>query len=275
MAHKMIYLALAGHFIAALDANNGQERWRFDTGGIVHAAPLVVGRLLLVASGANSLWCLDALTGAKYWVFHSEDTLAQFWPTNTPPAVADGEVYVVLGASNEFNVLNLQTGRKVWEYALHERMTGGPMLDEAQNLVYIVTWSGRVIALDTHSGLMRWETKLPAGSESSPALSQELNMLYLGSFDGSIYALDAATGHIQWHTSAAHAITTSPVVVQAATQSWLIVATSGGSCLILDARTGNQLRTWKLGELRASPVVAQGVLYQASLGDQGLFAFTL
>ncbi len=276
LAHGMIYLALAGHFIAALDANNGQERWRFDTVGVVRAAPLVVGRVLLVASGANSLWCLDALTGEQYWVFHSEDALTEFWPTRTTPVVADGLVYVALGAANEFNALNLRTGRKVWEVALHERMTGGPMLDEALGLVYVVTWSGRVVALDIHSGQLRWEFHLSAGSESSPALSLDSHgMLYLGSFDGYLYALDARTGRLYWRTSTGGAVTASPVVVESVAQNWVIVASQGGMCLILDAQAGRQLYAWRLGELRASPVVAHGVLYQASLGDQGLFAFRL
>ncbi len=275
VANGLIYLAIAGHSITALDASNGQERWHFDTGGLVRAAPLVVGRDLLVTSGANSLWCLDALTGAKYWVFHSEDTLAEFWPTRTTPTVSDGLVYVALGASNEFDALNLRTGRKVWEVALRERMTGGPMIDEALGLVYIVTWSGRVVALDAHSGAIRWDVRLAGGSETSPALSKEQNLLYLGSFDGSFYSLDARTGQTQWQIQVGSPVTASPVMVQGTGQSWIIVATQGGVCLLLDGRSGKRLYSWNLGEIHAEPVVAQGVLYQASLGDQGLFAFRL
>ncbi len=275
VAHGLIYLALAGHSITALDASNGQERWHFDTGGLVRAAPLVVGRDLLVTSGANSLWCLDALTGAKYWVFHSEDTLAEFWPTRTTPAVSSGLVYVALGASNEFDALSLRTGRKVWEVSLRERMTGGPMIDESSGLVYIVTWSGRVVALDAHSGEMHWDMHLVGGSETSPALSKEQNLLYLGSFDGSFYALDARTGQAQWQIHVGSPVTASPVMVQGAGQRWIIVATQGGTCLILDSGSGKLLHSWNLGEIHAEPVVAQGVLYQASLGDQGLFAFRL
>jgi outer membrane protein assembly factor BamB len=275
LAHGLIYLALAGHYIAALDANNGQERWRFDTGGLVQAAPLVVGRVLLISSGANSLWCLDAITGAKYWVFHSEDALAEFWPTRTTPVVSGGLVYVALGASNEFDALNLRTGRKVWEIALHERVTGGPTVDEALGLVYVVMWSGRVVALDAHVGAILWDVHLAGGSESSPALSEKQGTLYLGSYDGSLYALDARTGQMQWHTPVGSAITASPVLVRAATQSWVIVATQGGMCLLLDGRSGKHLYKWNLGELRAEPVVARGVLYQSSLGDQGLFALKL
>ena len=273
-AHDIVYVARDGHYIAALDAASAKERWRFDTIGVVRGAPLIVGRVLLVSSGANSLWCLDALTGQQYWVFHSEDALMQFWPTRTPPVVAGGRVYVALGASSEFNALDLRTGRKVWEVALPERVTGGPLFDQALGLVYLVTWSGRVIAFAARTGKVQWDVHLPAGSESSPALSPG-NMLYLGGFDGYLYALDAATGQLRWRSFMGSAITASPLVVQENTQTRVIVASQAGVCSIVDALSGKVLYTWRLGELRASPVVARGVLYQASLGDQGLFAFQL
>lgn len=275
LAHGMLYLGLAGHYIAALDANTGQERWRFDTVGLVRAAPIVIGREVLVASGPNSLTCLDAFTGEEYWAFHSEDALAQFWPTATTPAIANDTVYVALGASNEFNALNLQTGRKEWETSLGERMIGGPMLDETLGLVYVVTWSGRVVAYDMRTGKLRWNARVPGGTQSSPALSLSAGLLYIGGYNGTMYALDARTGAIHWNAAMGSAVTAPPVVVATPAHTWLIVATQGGNCAMLDAGTGQQWQVWHLGELRAAPVVAQGILYQASLGDQGLFAFKL
>lgn len=275
LAHGMLYLGLAGHDIAALDATTGQQRWRFDTIGLVRAAPIVVGHEVLVASGPNSITCLDAFTGEEYWAFHSEDALAQFWPTDTTPAIANGLVYVALGASNEFNALNLQTGRKEWEAGLRERMIGGPVLDETLGLVYVVTWSGRIVALDMHTGAERWNYYLPGGMQSSPALSLEAGLLYIGGYNGSMYALDAQTGRLRWSAAMGSPVTAPPVVIATATQLWLIVATQGGMSVVLNAQTGQQRSTLHLGELRAAPIVAQGILYQASLGDQGLFAFKL
>src|SRR5579863_241677 len=220
LANGLVYVALAGHYIGALDASTGQLRWQFDTGGVVRAAPMVVGRDLLVSSGSNSLFCLDALTGVEDWLFHSEDALTEFWPTHTPPAVSNGLVYVALGASNEFNALSLRTGRKVWESSLSERMTGGPMIDEALGLVYVVTWSGHLVALDAQTGKFRWDAHIPGGSESSPALSLRLGTLYVGSFDGNLYAYDASTGHLQWQAKVGSSITVTPLVVQMTTQNW-------------------------------------------------------
>ena len=258
IAHGMLYLGLAGHYIAALDATTGQQRWRFDTVGIVRAAPIVVGREVLVASGPNSITCLDAFTGEEYWAFHSEDALAQFWPTDTTPAIASGVVYVALGASNEFNALNLQTGRKEWEASLHERMIGGPVLDETLGLVYLVTWSGRVVAFDMRTGAVRWNFYVPGGTQSSPALSLQTGLLYIGGYNGSMYALDARTGHLSWSAAMGSPVNAPPVVVASSTQQWLIVATQGGMSVIVNAQTGQQRSALHLGELRSRPHCSSG-----------------
>ena len=275
MAHGLLYLAFDGHYFVALDARTGLIRWRFDTVGLVRGVPLVIGREVLVSSGANSLFCLDALTGEEYWAFHSEDTLAQFWPTRTMPVVANNTVYVALGASTEFNALNLRTGRKMWEVNLHERMTGGPLLDAARGVVYVVTWSGKVVALDMRSGALRWQFQMAAGSEASPALDQQAGVLYAGDYNGDLYALAAATGQARWHSSVGSSLNTAPLVLQTSQQTWLALATQAGQLQLLEAHSGRPLAAWKLGELRASPVEAGGVLYQASLGDRGIFAFQL
>ena len=275
LGHGLLYLAYEGHYLAALDARSGQTRWRYDTVGSVRGVPLVIGREVLVSSGANSLICLDALTGKEYWAFHSEDTLAQFWPTRSEPVVANNTVYVALGASTEFNALSLSTGRKVWEVNLHERMTGGPLLDVARGLVYIITWSGRVVAFDMRAGTLRWQLQMASGSQGSPALDERAGILYTGDYGGDLYAIDAATGLARWRVPVGSSLNTSPLVLQTRTQTWLALAAQTGQLLLIDAQTGQQLATWKLGELRASPVIAQGVLYQASLGNRGLFAFKL
>jgi outer membrane protein assembly factor BamB len=275
LGHGLLYLAFDGHYLAALDARTGKMRWRYDTVGSVRGIPLVIGRDVLVSSGANSVFCLDALTGKEYWAFHSEDTLAQFWPTRSMPVVANNTVYIALGASTEFNALNLSTGRKQWEVNLHERMTGGPLLNVALGVVYVLTWSGKVVAFDMRSGALRWQYQMASGSQASPALDQRASVLYAGDYNGDLYALDAATGQTRWHLFVGSSLNTSPLVLQTAQQTWLALATQDGQLQLLDAHSERQLATWKLGELRASPVVAQGILYQASLGDRGLFAFQL
>ena len=99
--------------------------------------------------------------------------------------------------------------------------------------------------------------------------------VYVAGGDGYLYALDAATGQAHWHIPVGSSLNTAPLVLQTLRQTWLALAAQDGQLQLLDAHSGQQLAAWKLGELRASPVAAQGVLYQASLGDRGIFAFQL
>jgi outer membrane protein assembly factor BamB len=154
-------------------------------------------------------------------------------------------------------------------------MTGGPLLDVARGVVYLVTWSGKVVALDMRSGAMSWQFQMAGGSQASPALDQQEGVLYAGDYSGDLYAIDAATGQARWHSSVGSSLNTAPLVLRTSRQTWLAIATQAGELQLLDAHSGRQLAAWKLGELRASPVEAQGVLYQASLGDRGIFAFQL
>ncbi len=265
IGNNSIYQLASDGYLHVLDIQSGEERWRVAVGGALTANGLALAHgMVYLALAGHYIAALDAGNGQERWRF---DTLGA---VRAAPLVV-GRVLL----ANEFNALSIRTGRKVWEVNVHERMTGGPMLDAALGLVYIVTWSGRVLAIDAHSGSIRWDFHIPGGSESSPALSLRPGILYLGSFAGYLYALDAATGRLTWRVKIGSSISTSPVVVQAAAQDWVIAASQEGNCLILDARNGKQLHTWRLGELRAAPIVAHDVLYQASLGDQGLFALQL
>jgi outer membrane protein assembly factor BamB len=180
-----------------------------------------------------------------------------------------------LGASSEINALSLSTGRKVWEASLPERVIGGPVLDIQRGLLYLVTWSGRVVALDIHTGATRWDIHLPTGSEASPALAVQPGLLYIGGFDQTLYALDTGSGRIAWSVVLDSPVISAPIVLLAGADYWLVVTTQAGSCLLLNALSGRTLKSRQLGELRAPPVVAGGVLYQASLGKSGLFAIAL
>jgi len=186
-----------------------------------------------------------------------------------------GVVYTALGASSEINALDLRTGNKVWETSLSERVIGGPVLDMQRDLLYLVTWSGRVVALDIHTGALRWDIRLPAGSQSSPALAVWPGLLYIGGIDGTLYALDTSSGSITWRDALDSPVIAAPTVLLAGTAYLLVATTQAGNCLLLDALSGQTLQSWQLGELRAPPVVAGGVLYQASLGKPGLFAIAL
>lgn len=280
VAGGMVYVATGSHGIAALQLATGEPLWAVNTRAPVRAPPVVAGSLLLVAAGSNALLCLDRQTGAQYWEFKSEDTFADFWPTQGQPAVTTtggGMALVALGASTEFNALDLRSGHKLWEHSMDARMVGAPVYSARLGLVFVATWTGSLSAIDARTGIQRWRVAVPgagtvgAGLGAGPALAGD--ELYLGDYQGHVMALDARTGAPLWTTQTGGALVAPPAVRMVnGVAADLYVADQQGELTALDGATG--AREWQvsLGELRAAPVLAGGELLMSSLGERGLFA---
>ncbi len=62
--------------------------WSYSTGGAVHSSPALADGVVYVGSEGDSLYALNASTGAKLWSYRTGN---QVWSS---PAVAKGVVYV-------------------------------------------------------------------------------------------------------------------------------------------------------------------------------------
>ena len=92
--------------VRALDAQTGQLRWRFLTGGPVRFAPALWKDRLFVASDDGCLYCLAAGGGELFWKFHGgprrqsilgNGRFVSRWPARGGPVVADDLVYFSAG----------------------------------------------------------------------------------------------------------------------------------------------------------------------------------
>ncbi len=281
VADGVVYVAAQEHGLRALRLDTGTALWSVDTKLPVRAAPMVVGSLLLVLIGANSLLCLNRQNGAEYWEFKSEDVFANYWPTQGQPAVATlagGLVFTALGASTEFNALSLSTGRKVWEQSMDSRTVGSPVYDAQLGLVFVTTWTGHMYAMDGSTGTIRWSFMLPQagtignGFATGPALAHET--LFLGDYRGHVLALDANTGHMRWIYKNTSAVVGTPVVRLSSgnVANDVYVVGTDGVLTALNGATGQQEWHIYLGELRAAPALSEDALFIGSVGNHGLFA---
>src|SRR5579875_929704 len=280
VAEGVVYVAAQGHGLMALDLQSGTTLWQVDTRLPVRAAPIVVGSLLLVMAGANDLLCLDRATGKEYWEFKSEDVLSNFWPSQGFPAVTiddGGLVFAALGASTEFNALNLRTGRKMWEQTVDSRMVGSPVYDASLGLVFVATWAGHVYAMDARTGTIKWRFSLlgagniGTGFASGPALANDT--LFIGDYTGQVTALDAHSGKRRWIYQDHGSIVATPVVRSVSgTAMDVFVTNQNGMLTALDANDGSLEWHIYLGELRSAPVLVNGMLFVGSVSERGLFA---
>lgn len=96
-----VYVGSHGNHVSALDAADGVEQWRFQTGGAVHTAPAVVDGTVYLASLDGNIYALATQNGSEQWHIQSDKR----WSS---PTVVDGTVY--LGSSdNNVHAMTDQT----------------------------------------------------------------------------------------------------------------------------------------------------------------------
>ncbi len=175
----------------------------------------------------NSVYELNATTGAMLWTYRTNNTTADddvgASPTISAPGVngfADGVAYIT-GKDKITYAFDLTTGALIWQHAL---------------------------AVGT------------AGDVCGSSLVG--NTLYLGS-DTGVYALNATTGAQVWHVIPNRAFYASPAVIGPPGQQVLITASISGVVYALNLANGNTLWTHEADTagIWASPAVSQGTIY--------------
>ena len=178
----------------------------------------------------NSVYALNASTGAKVWSYRTNPTTANddvgAAPTISAPGVngfAGGAVYIT-GKDKVTYALDLTTGKVIWQHALA---------------------IGR------------------AGDIAGSALAG--NTLYVDS-DTGVYAFNATTGAQVWHVLPKAGIYASPAITGPAGQQVLITANLPGDLYALNPVTGKTLWTQQPGKSAywSSPTISQGTIYITS-----------
>ena len=147
----------------------------------------------------NSVYALNADTGAKIWTYRTNKTTADddvgASPTISAPGVngfADGVVYVT-GKDKVTYAFDLTTGKLIWQHALAMGKAGdvaGSAL--AGNTVYVDSDTG-VYALNATTGAQVWHVlpesgilRLPGDQSAQPGQQ----VLITGNLTGHLYALN-------------------------------------------------------------------------------------
>ena len=197
------------------------------------AAPLQIDDVAYVATADNLLLALDAESGNELWRFAAEFSI---W---AQPTYHEGTLFVS-SLDRHLYAVNAEDGSQKWATELTGAMSAQPVINAEDNLVYAASYDRAVHALDMDSGEEAWSVQATDWVWSAPALAD--GKLYFGDSSGNVFAVDASSGDLLWQ-SGVHAMNT----VAGATQ--------------------NPPLTIK-GAIQASPVVQDGVVYVASLGNE-------
>lgn len=148
--------------VSALKADSGEALWSTDISPENHESAIIGGGLaygggkIFVTSPHAEVLGLDAASGKILWRLPTPS------PVRAAPTLANGRLYV-LTISNQLEVLDAETGNRLWNHAGITEHAGllGTASPAVSNSVVVVTYSsGEIYALKAENGHQLWTETL-------------------------------------------------------------------------------------------------------------------
>ena len=172
-----IYFGSHDNHVYAVSASDGNELWRFETGGVVAGRPLLLDRMVIAGSFDKKLYALDAFDGTKLWEFEGGNW---FWAG----AVSNGTTIFAPNMDGRIYALD-RSGILQWSFNVGSQIVSPPAL-VPKGLV-VANQEGDLILLDVSPSAGQRELhRLTLGdAEVKAPLYGVGNTVYVGSDDGS------------------------------------------------------------------------------------------
>lgn len=243
--------------------------WVFDTGGHVHASPIISNGILYVGTAglshyAGNMFAIDAETGKKIWMFN---TVYGRWGRYVEDGVDDdGDGEVDDYEEDDWEVDCTTYADFGYEgddehYIEHIQSTATVV----NGIVYFASANGFAYACDAKTGRPIWRYYIGIGMDpgiwinSSPVVYRDV--YYIGSVDGRIYALDARDGSLIDTYDTGEIIISSPNVVNGV----LYIGGNDEKMKAFEIMDDGRLRLkWERkvdGAIRSRPYVLDGKVY--------------
>lgn len=187
--------------VVAFSAADGTILWRAQLSSEVLAAPVASGTVAVARTGDGKLFGLSLQDGTRLWVYDRTVPVLTLRGTSTPAIAGDA---VVAGFdSGRLVALRLEDGLPVWERRIAvprgrselERLVdidADPVIRD--EVVYAVSFQGRVVALDLLSGDTLWRRDMSSHS----GLGVGSRNVYVTDDRSHIWALDRQSSGSLW-----------------------------------------------------------------------------
>ncbi|HDD46179.1 MAG TPA: hypothetical protein ENG42_01780 [Candidatus Aenigmarchaeota archaeon] len=202
LLNNRIYFGCADYHLYCIDANNGEELWRFRTGGVIfHSGPAVYEGRVYFGSYDSYVYCINAFNGNELWRFKTGNKL-----TGSMPLIFNEHVYF---GSRDGNLYCLdRNGKEVWRFCAGDYVCSSPTVYDSK--LIFGSHDCNLYCIDNQANeLWRFRT---AGCivNTLPFLIRD-GIIYFGSQDRNLYAVMLDNGKELWRFKTGNGITSIPI----------------------------------------------------------------
>ncbi|WP_395943497.1 PQQ-binding-like beta-propeller repeat protein [Brevundimonas sp.] len=279
VAGGKVFVSSGYRSMTALDAGTGAVVWTQQVDSPIHGAPTVVGSHVFVVDVDSQLFAFDVNSGAQDWTYRGIAEPARVMRASSPAVT--GNTVIAPFASGQLVALSALNGQPVWEQTLSRTsrtsalsevrdVAGRPVV--SRGMVYGVSHSGVLSALDLRSGQPKWQ--LPVTGINAPLPVGDV--VYVVSKSGELITANRDTGQIYWtrELNEGRARKVGGFLRfgrRTITPQWsgpllasnrLVMVNSYGEAVAFDPKTGAAQTTLKLGApAYIAPAAYNGALY--------------
>jgi serine/threonine protein kinase len=246
----IVYVGCYDNNLYAIDASNGEFKWKYPTDGGIVSKPAVYEANIYIGSEDKRLHVISSRSGKVVWTYYTDGCI------RSSPRIAEGHVFV---GSDDHNLhaVNLATGRASWKFLAASPVRSTPFV--GNGFVYFGSESGDFYAVD-FTGTMKWRFQAKRAVTSSPLVHN--NVALFNSVDGTLYALDAGNGWVLWRFRLGKGSVVSP----AASEHLVFTGSADGFLYAIDMRSSKEVWRFRTEhQVSGSPIVYKDSLYCGSV----------
>ena len=249
--HKgIVYAGCYDNNLYAINAENGEFKWKYPTEGGIVSKPAVSEETLVFGSEDMRLHSIYLRNGKLNWTFYTKGAI------RSSPYIAEGHIFIGSDDGHLY-AINSNTGRQAWRSDGGSPIRSTPLVDN--DLIYFGTELGDFYCLD-YSGAAKWRFKAKRAVTSSPKIMS--GAIYFGSVDSTLYALDAKTGWIIWRIRLGKPTISTPWIEE----NLLFIGAIDGVIYCFDLSSSREV--WRYStdhQVTGSPIVHKDSLYCGSV----------
>lgn len=278
---KVISIYLLGLFSLNTLAGKDPVVWKFQTGGKIHATPVIHNNIVYIGSFDSTFYAIKSSNGEEVWHYKTNNKIL------TTAAIYEDIICfesgnILYGLDLQGNFLWLDTlynGIVTNQHDIWDCFRSSPGMKDS--IAYIGSEEGNIIGVNVKTGERTFHCQTPEPNhtiETTPLIYN--NKIYVGDWDGEFYVYNLETAALEWSYDTkndntyggwVNAITTDPVIYNDS------VIFGGRSCNLysLDAGTGE--KNWMYHEadmwMVGGPTVADSNIYMGSSYQRIVYAF--